>query len=77
MRNVTLSFAASLEYQPPHPERTSRREVRGGPMGSGNVEFKVWSSRGVMARAIRMQERRERTNYDWRAVVALRETEGY
>ena len=74
MKTVRMSFAASLEYQPPHPERTARKRGTGMDF---DVTFKEWPARGPMARSIRMQEKREQRNGDWRACVKLKDNEGY
>jgi len=70
MKCYTMSFGASLEHVPEHPDRTARRTL------GWDVEFAVWSNRKAMAHSIRMQERGCRSN-QWRAVVPLSETEGY
>lgn len=71
---VRMSFAASLEYKPAHPERTARRSLHG--LGADTM-FKQFPSRSVMARMIRMQEKRESRSDDWGACVRLTDTEGY
>lgn len=60
------------------PERTAGREASTNFASQlwGSIEFQVWPSRAAMARSIRMQEKAGTPNR-WRAVVALRETEGY
>jgi hypothetical protein len=74
MKRYILSFAAAIEHKPEHPERTARRPV---PPDGWDVEFQVWNARAAMARAIRMQQKRERRQQDWRACVPLSDTEGY
>lgn len=74
MKTYTMSFAQAMTHTPEHPERTTRREGTGL---SFDVTFKVWSNRPAMARAIRMQQKRERRPGDWSACVNLSETEGY
>lgn len=76
MSKVRMSFAASIDYKPKHPDRTARRAVRGGPL-QFDVEFQEWTNRAAMARSIRMQEQRESRQDDWRAVVKLTDGEGY
>lgn len=71
--SYVLSGGAANEHTPEHPERTSRRPAVNG----WDVEFKVWNSRAVMARAIRMQERSEFNRTHWRAMVKLGISEGY
>ncbi len=41
------------------------------------VVIKVFSDRKVLARCIRMQQQRESRNTDWRAVIKLKDAEGY
>jgi len=71
MKRITMSFGRSIEYKPPHPDRTARRAV------DWDVEFMEFNSRKVMARTIRMQEKREHNRRDWRAVEPLSDVEGY
>ena len=74
MKTYSMSGAAANEHKPDHPERTARRN------GSGmnfDVTFQVWPNRASMARSIRMQEKREHRNTDWRACVALGLSEGF
>ncbi len=66
-----LGRMAELKHE--HPERTAYRS------GSGmfsDFEFQVWPNRPSMARTIRMQQR-SADSRQWKAVQALRETEGY
>ena len=42
-----------------------------------DVTYQVWPNRASMARTIRMQERREHRQDDWRACVKLSAGEGY
>ena len=74
MKRYTMSFAAAIEHKPEHPERTARRSGTGLDF---DVTFQVWPNRPAMAHAIRMQEKREPRANHWRAVVPLKETEGY
>ena len=71
MRTKTMSFGASIDYKPPHPERTARRSA------DWDVTFQEWSNRPAMARSIRMQENRESRRGDWKAVVPLSPGEGF
>lgn len=66
-----MSFGASIEHKPEHPERTARKAAE------WDVTFQVWTSRAAMARSIRMQEKGEPRPDHWRAVVALSDGEGY
>ena len=72
MTRLTLSFAASLEHKPEHPERTAKRSNAGL-----DVTFQTWPNRASMAKSIRMQERRAPHMGDWRPVVKLSDGEGY
>lgn len=74
-KSVRMPFGRSLEHKPEHPERTARRSVGRGL--EHDIEFKTWNAREPMARAIRAQQRREPHSGDWRAVVPLRDGEGY
>lgn len=62
MKSVTMSFADSVKYQPPHPERTARRSI------SWDVTFQEWPSRAAMEATIRMQGKRAPRSGDWKAV---------
>ena len=73
-RPVVMSFAASLTYLPPHPERTARKSL---PGIGGDTVYRTWTSRAAMARTIRMQQQRAPRNDDWHACVRLSDTEGY
>lgn len=73
-KRVTMSFAASLAYCPENPERTAKRNGTGTNF---DVTFQEWPNRGALVRTIRMQERGMNKSGHWRAVVPLRETEGY
>ena len=75
MKTYTLSAANAFTHKPEHPERTARRSGVGHL--NFDVVFKVWNAREPMARTIRMQERRESRQTDWRACVKLTDGEGY
>jgi hypothetical protein len=74
MKTYSLSIGRAIGYAHPSPERTAVRN--GSGIFSDNV-YQVWSNRASMARSIRMQQRREHRSGDWRALVALTDTEGY
>jgi hypothetical protein len=74
-KTYTMSGAAANAHVPGHPERTARRGC-GGAMNFDMV-FQVWPNRASMAKSIRMQERREYRNTDWKACVKLSDGEGY
>jgi len=74
-RSFVAPFARAMEtVKETDRERTSYRFM---PGGSFDVEVKVWNAREVMARAIRMQEKRGHNSQDWNAVVKLSPGEGY
>jgi hypothetical protein len=74
MKRYTMSFGASIEHKPEHPERTARKNGKGLNL---DVTFQVWPNRASMVKSIRMQERGELKQDNWKACVTLRETEGY
>lgn len=43
----------------------------------GDVRLRRFNSRAVLARCVRMQQRRQRQPGDWRPIVALTDGEGY
>jgi hypothetical protein len=71
MTTYTLSMGQSIGYKHPHPERTSVK------VSGWDYVYKIWSSRIVMARAIRMQQKRAWKSGDQKAVVPLSDGEGY
>ena len=75
MKRYSMSDGASMTHTPEHPERTARQSGIGMDF---DIYFQVWPNRPSMARSIRMQERGcqvgQRT---WKAIIPLRETEGY
>ena len=75
MKKYTLSAAAAIGFKHLHPERTASKSHRG--LLDFDLTFQVWPSRESMARSIRMQQRREPRNGDWRPVVPLSDGEGY
>lgn len=75
MKQYTMSGAAAMEHKPEHPERTARRYGVG--FLNFDVTFQVWPNRASMVKTIRMQERREHRQDDWKAVQPLTITEGY
>jgi len=56
-------------------ERTAYRQCR----GHLNFDYylQVWPNRPSMAKSIRMQGKRQQTNFDWIPVVPLKDNEGY
>jgi len=71
-RTQIVAVGRQSEVKMEHPERMSSRMLP-----SWDLEFKTWSSRETLARAIRMQERREAHSMDWKAVIPLTPGEGY
>lgn len=64
MRNVvTMSFCASLEYKPAHPERTAKRTV------GWDVQFRTWTNREAMLATVRMQGKSIPRSDHWRPLV--------
>lgn len=74
MKRYTMSHAAAMEHTPTHPERTARKSGIGMNF---DITFQVWSNRAALAKTIRMQERRESRQDDWRPCVKLTGNEGY
>lgn len=75
MKTYNLSFAAAIDHEPKHPERTAKRNAGLGM--NFDQMFQVWPNRKSMARSIRMQESRESQSRDWKACVSLKDGEGY
>ena len=73
-KQVKMPFGRTLDYKPPHPDRTARKSL---PGHFGEVVFQTWPSRAAMARSIRMQQSRAPKSDDWKAVVKLTDIEGY
>ena len=74
MKRYKLTFGDSIRYRHPHPERTARKTAGDG----WDIIYQVWNSRKAMALSIRMQEKRGIFNTNgWRALVSLRDGEGY
>lgn len=70
MKRLQMSFGASLEYKPEHPDRTARR------MRGWNVEFQTWPNRASMAKSVRIQESAG-SREQWKACLPLSPGEGY
>lgn len=64
MKKYTLSFAASTEHVPEHPERTAFKTF-----GWDEV-FQVWPSAAAMKKTIEMQGRRALRPDDWKPWLA-------
>lgn len=74
MKKYTMTFAAAMDHVPVNAERTARKDGTGMNF---DVTFQMWPNRASLAKSIRMQERREHRQGDWRACVKLRDGEGY
>ena len=74
MKTYKMSWAAAQEHKPQHPERTAQRNAGGMDF---DIVFQVWPNRPSMAKSIRMQQKREHYQTDWRACVPLTDVEGY
>lgn len=72
---VPLGRIAELKLsEHPHADRIG---MRYGRSWDSECEVKIFSCREVLARCIRMQSSRESRCTDWKAVVQLRDSEGY
>jgi hypothetical protein len=61
---ITIPGAGLSEYQPAHPERTAYKSA----VGAMNFDYtiKEWNSRAAMLTTLRMQDKREHRQGDWR-----------
>ena len=64
MKTYCMSFAASLEHKPEHPEKTAKRSS-----GDYDVEFGVWTNREAMLKTIEMQSNGPAKKRNWKAIV--------
>jgi hypothetical protein len=74
MKTYSSPLGRMNELKHDHPERTAYRH------GSGmfaDIIFQIWPNRQSMARSIRMQEKSEPKQTNWKAVRALTPGEGY
>ena len=67
----TLSVGQSIGYKHPAPERTAVKAI------GWDYQYRIWTNREAMARSIRMQQRREYRQGDWKPLVKLSDGEGY
>ncbi len=67
MKTYRLSFAASLDHIPAHPERTTFRQAGAYAAMNFDLEYKVWPSAGAVQTALAMQSRHEPRRSDWTA----------
>ncbi len=65
MKQYTMSFVASREHKPEHPERTAKRTGTGMNF---DVTFQVWPNRASMLKTIQMQESGPHHYTHWKAV---------
>lgn len=63
MKRYCMSFAASLEHKPEHPERTAKKSGTGMNM---DVYYQVWNSRAAMLTTIELQQRGPTRSTHWR-----------
>ena len=75
MRTQSMSFGASIEFRRNMGITAERTAIR-GTSGHG-VTFDTWSTRQAMAKAIRKQQQRVPHYTDWKALVPLKDGEGY
>lgn len=61
MKTYRLSFAASLDHTPAHPERTATRTP------GFDVEYREWPNQAAMIAALLRQGRKPAYRLDWRA----------
>lgn len=71
MTSYRLPLGRAIDH--PHPDRTAASH---GPLFS-DIRYQVWPNRQSMARSVRMQQRREPRQDDWRPLVKLTDTEGF
>lgn len=74
MQTYTCSLGRLSELKHEHPERTAMK------VGYGifaDYTFKVFPNREAMAKCIRMQQKRAYDSHDWKAVIPLKDSEGY
>lgn len=76
-KTLSLPYGQYLTWLENNQDLLDRSSVKHGRGIFDNMTIRVWNCRAVMARAIRAQEKRERSITDWKACKPLRETEGY
>jgi hypothetical protein len=59
-----------------HPD-AARIGFKHGFRWDSDITIKVFTARSVLARCIRMQQKREPRTTDWKAMVELADDEGY
>ena len=74
MQTYTCPLGRLNELKHEHPERTAYKVGYGA---FADYVFQVFPNRQSMAKCIRMQEKREHKQSDWKAVIALSAGEGY
>lgn len=65
-KTVKMSFAASLTYKPPNPDRTAARSHNGLDM---DITFQEWPSRAAMLKTMEMQDHSPPRATHWRPCV--------
>jgi hypothetical protein len=63
MKTYTMSFAASLEHKPEHPERTAKRSSTGMNF---DVTYQVWPNRASMLKTCDIQGRASNASTNWK-----------
>ena len=61
MKRYVLTFAASLEHKPEHPERTAKKELP-----DFDTMYQVWPNQAARDKTIQLQQQREHHYSDWR-----------
>jgi hypothetical protein len=71
MKEYILSIHDSLKHIPEKPERTGMSQL------NWSVKYTVYPNRELLAKVIRMQERKGHSAYDVTPFVKLSDGEGY
>ncbi len=74
METYTSSLGRLNEVKHKYPERTA---MKVGVGMFADYTFKIFPNRQSMAKCIRMQQKREYHQGDWRAIIPLTDGEGY
>ena len=74
MKTYTSPLGRMNELKHEHPERTAYKSGYGM---FPDIIFQVFPNRQSMAKCIRLQQKREYRQNDWKAVVKLSDGEGY
>ncbi len=74
MKTYSVPLGRRGDYPHPAPERTA---IRSSPTIWVDDFYQVWPNRESMARSIRMQERGPWNIRHWKAMIPLKDGEGY